>query len=121
MGSRVLLVEDDPDTRGMMKIFLESFGCDVIEASDGYQAVERAVEFPPDLILMDIAMPVLDGVQTTSVIRKHDLLKDVPIVVITAYDDFYKAEALLAGSNEIIKKPVDFNELRPVVQRYLSW
>ena len=120
MGSKVLLVEDNRDTRGMIKIFLEINGCDVIEAADGYQAVERALESSPDLILMDIAMPVLDGVQATTVIRQHESLKDIPIVWITAFDAFYDAQAKLAGCTEVVAKPIDPDELKPLLQRYLK-
>src|SRR5687768_5801560 len=74
MQSKVLLVEDNQDNRALMKVFLEMYGMDVTEASDGYEAVEKAVASPPDLVLMDIAMPVLDGVKVAAVMRQHESL-----------------------------------------------
>ncbi len=120
MVSKVLLVEDNGDARGMIKIFLEINGCDVIEAADGYQAVERALESSPDLVLMDIAMPVLDGVQATTAMRQHESLRDTPIVWITAFNDFYDDQAKIAGCTEVVAKPTDPDELKPLLQRYLK-
>ncbi|HYJ91483.1 MAG TPA: response regulator [Pyrinomonadaceae bacterium] len=118
MSKRVLVAEDFDDVRGMMKVFLEHDGFEVLEAADGYQAVERAVNGHPDLILMDIAMPVMDGIQATTAIRKHDDLAEVPIVAVTAYADFYHERALDVGCNDVIQKPVDFGRLRPLVRSY---
>src|SRR3982750_2825692 len=111
MSKKILVVEDYDDSRQMMKTFLEMYGYDVLEARDGYEAVEKAVEEQPNLILMDVAMPALDGVQATNVIRQHDSLADVPIVAITAYGDFYKDRARKAGCNEVLNKPVDIMKL----------
>ena len=119
MSKKILVVEDYDDSRQMMKTFLEMYGYDVLEARDGYEAVEKAVEEQPNLILMDVAMPALDGVQATNVIRQHDSLADVPIVAITAYGDFYKDRARKAGCNEVLNKPVDIMKLEPMVRQYL--
>jgi CheY-like chemotaxis protein len=120
MPKRVLVVEDYTDIRRMMKFFLEQKGYDVIVASDGYQAVEKAVSERPDLILMDIAMPVMDGIQAIQAIRKHTELDDIPIVAVTAYADFYDERARDVGCNEVIQKPIDFSKLDPVVRRYVG-
>ena len=71
MKKRVLVVDDHPDIRKMMRILLEMYGYDVVEAADGYEAVERAINDKPDLIFMDIGMPLLDGVQAIAAIRAH--------------------------------------------------
>src|SRR5688500_14278502 len=89
VNKRVLVVEDEKDLRKMMKILLELHGFDVIEAADGYEAVEKAVDESPDLIFMDIAMPVMSGIDSTRTIRLHKELDEVPIVAVTAYRDFY--------------------------------
>ena len=81
-----------------MRHFLENKGYDVIIAKDGYQAVERAVSEHPDLIIMDIAMPVMDGIQATQEIRKHDDLQSVPILALTAYADFYSNAAAMSDA-----------------------
>ena len=120
VNKRVLLVEDETDLRKMMKILLELHGYDVIEAADGYEAVEKAVEQEPDLILMDIAMPVMDGIDSTRTIRRHAELNGVPIVAVTAYGDFYSQRAKRAGCVDVIQKPIDFAQLKPMIERYIT-
>ena len=115
---RVLVVEDYKDVRRMMRHFLENKGYDVIIAKDGYQAVERAVSEHPDLIIMDIAMPVMDGIQATQAIRQHDELQEVPILALTAYADFYSERARDVGCNDVIQKPIDFEKLEPILNSY---
>jgi CheY-like chemotaxis protein len=119
VNKKVLLVEDETDLRKMMKILLEIHGFDVVEAADGYEAVEKAVLETPDLILMDMAMPVMGGLDSTRTIRTHTHLSDVPIVAITAYGDFYDKRARDAGCTDVLHKPVDFAQLRPLVERYI--
>jgi two-component system, cell cycle response regulator DivK len=120
VNKKVLLAEDETDLRKMMKILLELHGYDVIEAADGYEAVEKALEGGPDLILMDIAMPVMDGIDSARTIRRHDDLKKIPIVAVTAYGDFYDQRARKAGCTDVLQKPLDFAQLKPLVERYLS-
>ena len=119
VNKRVLLAEDETDLRKMMKILLELQGYDVIEAADGYEAVEKAVEEEPDLILMDIAMPVMDGIDSTRTIRMHEELNEIPIVAVTAYGDFYSERARNAGCTDVIQKPIDFGQLKPMIERYM--
>jgi CheY-like chemotaxis protein len=118
MRKKVLVVEDYNDVRRMMCIMLRQYGFDVIEASDGYEAVEMALDGKPDLIFMDLAMPILDGVSAVKAIRAHDELKHTPIVAVTAYHDFYKDKAKAVGCNEVIQKPLDFERLQPLVNEY---
>ena len=120
MSRKILVVEDQADIRKMMKILLEINGFDVIEAADGYEAVEKAVDEMPDLILMDIAMPVMDGLNSSRTIRLHEELRNIPIVAITAYGDFYNKRARAAGCIDVLQKPVDLGELKPLVERYIG-
>jgi len=120
MRKRVLIVEDFDDVRTMMKTVLEHRGFEVLEALDGYQAVEKAVSDHPDLILMDLAMPVMDGIQATQAIRQHKELSDVPILALTAFADFYCERARDVGCNDVIQKPIDFRRLDPIVNSYLD-
>ena len=120
MSAKVLLVEDFDDVRRMMRFQLQGEGFDVVEAADGHEALEKAVTVKPDLILMDIAMPVMDGIQATRAIRQHAGLTDVPIIAVTAYGEFYNERAREVGCNAVVQKPVDVTELKPLVQQYLS-
>ena len=115
---RVLIVEDSEDNRFMMKRLLEMSGYEVVEAANGEQAVSTAQEAPPDLILMDLSLPRVDGLAASRRIRKLPALKDVPIVVVSAHDtaDFH-AEALASGCNEYVTKPIDFGQLELLLKR----
>src|SRR5689334_20650129 len=118
MSKRVLVAEDFDDVRDMMRVFFEHDGFEVLEAADGYEAVQKAVTERPDLIIMDIAMPVMDGIQATTAIRQHEDMADVPIVALTAYADFYYDRALDVGCNDVLEKPIDFRRLQPIVENY---
>jgi len=120
MRKRVLIADDFDDTRRLMKLLLEKSGYEVDEAADGFEAVKRAVNHRPDVILMDIAMPIMDGIQATQAIRRHYDMSEVPILAVTAYGEYYKDRARDAGCNEVIQKPVEINSLRPKVQQYMS-
>ena len=117
---RLLLVEDSGDNRFMMKRLLEMNDYQVLEAVNGVQAVKIAERERPDLILMDLSLPIVDGLAATRRIRRFPELKEVPIVIITAHDtaDFH-AEALASGCNEYVTKPIDFSQLEDVLQRLL--
>jgi CheY-like chemotaxis protein len=119
MRKRVLVADDFEDTRRLMKLVLEKHGYDVDEASDGFEAVKKAVEHPPDIILMDIAMPVMDGIQATQAIRLHSDLSDIPILAVTAYGEFYNERARDVGCNDVIQKPIEISQLRPLVSQYV--
>ena len=108
----VLVVEDFEDNRFMMRRLLEMSGYRVVEAVNGQQAVETARRERPDIILMDLSLPMLDGLAATRRIREQDGLSSVPIVAVSAHDsaDFH-AEALAAGCDEYVTKPIDFDQL----------
>ena len=116
-----LVVEDFEDSRFMMRRLLEMAGYQVLEASDGEQAVKIAVDARPSLILMDLSLPKLDGLSATREIRKKRLLRKIPIVAVSAHDSPQtRAEALAAGCNEYVTKPIDFDILNSVLERYLK-
>src|SRR5918998_2323864 len=114
----VLVVEDFADNRFMMRRLLEMSGYQVVEAVDGKEAVDMAESSRPDLILMDLSLPRLDGLDATRRIRQLDGLRRVPIVAVSAHDtnDFH-ADALAAGCNEYVTKPIDFDQLENLLNR----
>src|SRR6185369_14680928 len=115
-----LVVEDFEDSRFMMRRLLEMAGYNVLEASDGEQAVKMAVEARPALILMDLSLPKLDGLAATRQIRQKKGLKAVPIVAVSAHDSpESRTEALAAGCDEYVTKPIDFDHLTQLLQRFL--
>ena len=119
----VLVVEDFEDNRFMMRRLLEMSGYRVVEAVNGNQAVEMAEQESPDIILMDLSLPMLDGLAATRRIRERNGAGAgrVPIVAVSAHDsaDFH-AEALAAGCNEYVTKPIDFDQLVGLLDRLLK-
>ncbi len=119
-GLTVLVVEDYDDTRIMLKRVLEGKGYRVVEASNGQEAVERATSECPDLILMDLDLPILDGIAATNSIRRAEALCDVPIIAVTAYPmSFTRVKAFAQGCSEYMPKPIDLRQLDDVLKRYL--
>lgn len=117
---QVLVVEDYDDARAFMKVWLKSLGYSVIEASDGLEAIEKVKQFHPDLILMDISLPMVDGLMTTRFIREFEGEKHTPIIAVTSFGREYFKKAIEAGCNYLIKKPIDFDEFQPILRQYLA-
>ena len=121
MTVRILVIEDTEDNRQMMKRLLEMSGYRVVEAINGVEAVKLASEEKPRIILMDLSLPLIDGLTATRRIRSLPGLSKVPIVAVSAHDtaDFH-SEALAAGCNAYVTKPIDYPELEEVVNRLLQ-
>jgi len=116
----VLLVEDTEDNRFMMRRLLEMAGYRVVEAMNGDDAVKVAKAESPQIILMDLSLPVIDGLAATRLIRKLPGFKSTPIIAVSAHDTSdFQSEALEAGCNSYITKPIDFNELEELIAQLL--
>ncbi|HZH34574.1 MAG TPA: response regulator [Pyrinomonadaceae bacterium] len=115
----ILIVEDTEDTRFFMKFLLEHNGYLVLEAANGFEAIEVTKLKHPELILMDMSMPFMDGLTATRLIRALEVDGNVPIIAVTAHGKEYLKLALVAGCNELICKPVDFKILGPILSQYL--
>jgi CheY-like chemotaxis protein len=117
----IMIVEDYEDTRVLLKHELEGLGYSVLEASNGQEAVDISEREHPDLILMDLDLPILDGIAATQKIRQQSHMESVPIVAVTAYPMSYsRVKAFAKGCNEYMAKPIDMSELESLVNRYLS-
>ena len=117
----IMVVEDYDDTRMLLKVGLEGLGYSVLEAANGQEAVDIASRERPDLILMDLDLPILDGIAATQRIRQQPELEKVPIVAVTAYPMSYThVKAFAKGCDEYMAKPIDMAELAQLVNRYLS-
>jgi CheY-like chemotaxis protein len=117
----ILVAEDFDDTRVMLKRVLLTSGYRVVEAVNGREAVELVRQDCPDLILMDLNMPLLDGLAATEQIRQcKELCRDVTILAITAYDTYGMKEAALeAGCDGYLTKPLDLDNLQKIIDRIL--
>jgi len=117
----VLLVEDTEDNRFMMRRLLEMTGYRVVEAMNGEEAVKLAKAESPHLILMDLSLPVIDGLAATRLIRKLPDFKTTPIIAVSAHDSSdFQSEAIAAGCNSYVTKPIDFNELEELIGQLLE-
>jgi CheY-like chemotaxis protein len=120
VAKRVLLVEDFEDSRFSLSKLLEIEGYEVLEAVDGAEAVNLALSAKPDLILMDLSLPVVDGLSATKQIREHESMDRVPIIALSAHDlsDFHD-RATDAGCTDYLTKPIDFEALMVIMSKYL--
>ena len=113
---KVLLVEDVEDTRLFMRLELEQHGFIVIEAADGRTAVDLAEKENPEVILMDLSMPVMDGFNAAKLIRQSETLKNVPIIAITAHQETdFRSGAKDSGFDAYVTKPIDINWLKGLI------
>jgi len=116
----VLIVDDDDDSRLMLKLLLETWKYRVIEAKDGIEALNIVENSCPDLILMDVRMPRLDGFGVTFQIRQSTKIESVPIIFLSGCAEAsYKQTASAVGGNEYLVKPLDFEELEITVGKYV--
>lgn len=121
VGKRTILVADDfDDTRLLLKTWLEKKGFNIVEAENGNQAVSLAQQVRPDLIIMDMEMPELDGLAATRKIRSIRELDDIPVLAVSAYGaQQFRAEALAAGCSEYVSTPFEPDNLEQVINSFL--
>ena len=117
---KVLIVEDADDARYFMRLALEQLGYLIIEAENGARAVELAQSERPDIILMDLSLPILDGLAATEKIRASDGLGGVPIIAVTAHQETdFRAGAKAAGFDAYVTKPIDIDFLSDLINGLL--
>lgn len=113
---KVLLVEDFEDTRLFMRLELEEQGFIVFEAENGKVAVEIAIRERPDVILMDLTLPLMDGFAATKLIRQNEELKNVPVIAVTAHkENDFRSDAKASGFDAYVTKPIDVNWLKELI------
>jgi len=112
----ILVAEDSTDAREMMQLLLEIKGYDVVSAGDGIGAVDVALHELPDLIMIDLDLPYLDGLSVTRELRLHHELERVPIIIVSGHDPSrYRNAALTAGCDDYLLKPIDFDHLDKIL------
>jgi len=121
MSKKILVVEDNDRNRRLLKILLQARGYVVVEASSGKEALEYLEAQKPDLILMDIQLPNMDGLTLTKQIKSDEKTKDIPIVAVTAYAMKGDKERILeAGCNAYVSKPINTQELPQLIADILG-
>jgi CheY-like chemotaxis protein len=118
---RILCIEDNPDTQRMLTFVLARAGYDVITADDGPQGIQKARAWRPALILVDMMMPKMSGAETIKKLRQIEVIKDIPILVLSAYkEQALIDEALDAGADDYLIKTVLPNDLTDIIDRCLE-
>ncbi len=120
MMRKILVIEDVEDNRELLVQYFED-RFEIYEAEDGRQGLEMAERIRPDLILLDLSLPVLDGWQTAAAMKADARLRDIPVIAITAHAMVGDEErALEAGCDAYLSKPIDFSELEKTVSKVLG-
>jgi two-component system cell cycle response regulator DivK len=120
MPKKILIIEDEPRNMKLFSDLLTRFGYEIVEATDGEMGVESARFTAPDLILMDIMMPKMDGLEATRIIKADATTQHIPILALTSYAMKGDRERTLeAGCNGYLAKPVDIGELLKAVKEFL--
>jgi len=120
-GEKILYIEDDFRNRLLVQRILTAYGYNVVEAETGKEGMRLAKEITPDLILMDINLPEMDGYEATALLKKVDALADVPIIAMTA--NVMKGDrekTLEAGCDGYIQKPIDVDQLPDQIEEFLA-
>ncbi|MCL1466589.1 hybrid sensor histidine kinase/response regulator [Argonema galeatum] len=118
-ADRILVVDDSPDNVFLIQAILEEEGYKIVTAADGRTALAKIEESPPDLVLLDVMMPGMDGFEVTKRLRDNTSLPFIPILLITAYDHLSVAKGLDTGADDFIRKPVEVDELLARVRSLL--
>jgi two-component system cell cycle response regulator DivK len=121
MGKTILIVEDEPRNLKLLRDLLQRFGYEILEAPDGEQGVKIAMEKIPDLILMDIMMPKMDGLEATRIIKADNKTKHIPVIALTSYAMKGDREKTIeAGCDGYIAKPIDIQEVLKTIEHFLT-
>ena len=116
----ILVAEDNADSREMMQLLLEGKGYRVVCADDGPRAFETAIQNLPDLVLVDLEMPKVDGLTITRKLRAHPAFEEVPIIIVSGHDPSrYRQAALDAGCDDYLLKPIDFDRLDEILNEMI--
>ena len=119
--TKILYVEDNPDNVYMLTRRLKKKGFELIIAGDGQEGIDKAVEENPDLILMDLSLPTMDGWTATAEIKKIEGVKDIPIIALSALAmPEHRDRAIKAGCSDYDTKPVDIKRLLSKIGQYIE-
>ena len=121
MGKTILIVEDEPKNMKLLRDLLQRFGYEILEAFDGEEGVKSAGENIPNLILMDIMMPKMDGLEATRIIKVDTKTKHIPVIALTSYAMKGDREKTIeAGCDGYIAKPIDIQEVLKTIEHFLT-
>lgn len=120
-GLKVMVIDDSKTIRRTAETLLKKSGCDVVSASDGFEALAKILDHHPDIIFVDIMMPRLDGYQTCSLIKNNKSFKSIPVIMLSSKDGLFdRARGKIVGSEQYLTKPFTRDELLGAIKTYVS-
>jgi twitching motility two-component system response regulator PilG len=118
-GLKVMVIDDSKTIRRTAETLLRKAGCEVLTASDGFEALSAIADHHPDVIFVDIMMPRLDGYQTCALIKHNEMFREVPVIMLSSKDGLFdRARGRLVGSDQYLTKPFSRDELLDALKRY---
>ena len=119
-GLRVMVIDDSKTIRRTAETLLKKAGCDVVTATDGFEALAKIADQKPDIIFVDIMMPRLDGYQTCALIKNNDVFSKTPVIMLSSKDGLFdRARGRIVGSEQYLTKPFAKEELLGAIKRHV--
>ena len=120
-GLKVMVIDDSKTIRRTAETLLKKEGCDVVTATDGFEALAKIADHQPQVIFVDIMMPRLDGYQTCALIKNNQMFKSTPVIMLSSKDGLFdKAKGRIVGSEEYLTKPFTRDELLSAIRRHVE-
>jgi len=118
-GTKVMVIDDSKTIRRTAETLLKKAGCEVVTATDGFEALSKITDNQPDIIFIDIMMPRLDGYQTCALIKRNQNYKSTPVILLTSKDGLFdRARGRIVGSDQYLTKPFTKEELLGAIKEY---
>ncbi len=120
-GLKVMVIDDSKTIRRTAETLLKKMGCEVITATDGFEALAKIADQRPNIIFVDIMMPRLDGYQTTALIKNNKLFKKTPVIMLSSKDGLFdRARGRIVGSEQYLTKPFTKEELLGAIKKHVT-
>ena len=120
-GYKVMVIDDSKTIRRTAEMLLKKEGCEVVTASDGFEALSKITDQRPDIIFVDIMMPRLDGYQTCALIKNNQMYRRTPVIMLSSKDGLFdKARGRIVGSEQYLTKPFTKEELLDAIEKHVS-
>ena len=120
-GLKVMVIDDSKTIRRTAETLLKKSGCEVVSATDGFEALSKILEHRPNIIFVDIMMPRLDGYQTCALIKNNKMFKDTPVIMLSSKDGLFdRARGRIVGSEQYLTKPFTKDELLSAITKYVG-
>ncbi len=120
-GLRVMVIDDSKTIRRTAETLLRKAGCEVVTATDGFEALAKIADHHPDVIFVDIMMPRLDGYQTCALIKHNHAFRDTPVIMLSSKDGLFdRARGRIVGSEQYLTKPFAREELLAAIKRHVQ-